>query len=349
MGINNVVRVEKDFLKVVDAALPQHQKVGRKQAQWLIDRVMEHGLTDLELEGMKGAFHAHRDAFDALADARLDTFLRKQAPKIVVEAPPEPAVVHGSSPDPSASDVSGASYGPSKGALIGVGGISATDPTQGEEGDCGLISSLSAIAAVAPKKLEKLFTPTGEGKWSVPFFIRKGNGFVKKSIEVDGDLPKKDGKPVYATSGEDGELWVSLLEKAFAKLRGGYDHLYAMYPETVMESLLGRHNRTIPLNTLDAEQAMKRLETWTKQKCAIVASSCPKGESHGKALKKIVADHAYALLRVYRQDGVPMVELRNPWGSYEPKKDGKDDGIFSLTIQEFLDNYLSIDVTPTQG
>ena len=47
MKVNDVARVEKDFLKVVDAT--PSQKVARTRAQWLIDRVLEHGITPSEI------------------------------------------------------------------------------------------------------------------------------------------------------------------------------------------------------------------------------------------------------------------------------------------------------------
>ena len=348
MKVNNVLRVEKDFLKVVDAAIAGHTQVPRTKALWLIDRVLEHGITPYELEGFDGAFQAHHDRFDPLAEARLAGFIRR-APKILTPDVPSPVVKHGKVVDPGvdSEDLHTASYQPTSGAVIGPGGVKPTDPEQGNEGDCGLISSLSAVASVNPQRIADLFKVNAAGNLEVRFYERSGKKWKRVAVEIDGDLPKKDGKLVYASTATKGSNWVSLIEKAFAKQRGGYEHLYAMYPETVLEALLGHENRTIPVNLLSPEQAYQRLSTWLEKKCAIVASSSPKGQSDGKPLANIVEDHAYALLRVYEQNGVQMVELRNPWGSFEPGSDGKDDGIFSLTIPQFLANYLSIDVTPT--
>jgi Calpain family cysteine protease len=49
----------------------------------------------------------------------------------------------------------------------------------------------------------------------------------------------------------------------------------------------------------------------------------------------LVADHAYTVLDAYERSGVRYVQLRNPWGQFEPKGHGKNDGIFEMTLSAF--------------
>lgn len=58
-------------------------------------------------------------------------------------------------------------------------------------------------------------------------------------VVIDDYLPvKSDGKPVFATS-SDGELWVSLLEKAWAKLHGTYARMEGGLPSFAASHIMG--------------------------------------------------------------------------------------------------------------
>lgn len=68
-----------------------------------------------------------------------------------------------------------------------------------------------------------LFCP--QGIYTVRFNIEG----AWKPVVVDDYLPCKKknggGEPAFATSNKPGELWVSILEKAYAKLHGCYEAL----------------------------------------------------------------------------------------------------------------------------
>ena len=59
-------------------------------------------------------------------------------------------------------------------------------------------------------------------------------------LTIDDRLPcDKEGSPIHARSGVAGELWVPLVEKAFAKLLGGYDALRMGYLPHALRALTG--------------------------------------------------------------------------------------------------------------
>lgn len=65
---------------------------------------------------------------------------------------------------------------------------------------------------------------------------------IWKLIEVDGFIPvKPDGKaPVFSRCREgDEELWVILLEKAYAKAYGCYEHIVGGQPYEAIKDLTG--------------------------------------------------------------------------------------------------------------
>ena len=77
-------------------------------------------------------------------------------------------------------------------------------------------------------------TVNAAGIYLVNLFV---NG-VETPVIVDDWLPTKFGRPAFASSGED-ELWVCLLEKAWAKLHGSYCATEGGLPTMASTHLLG--------------------------------------------------------------------------------------------------------------
>src|SRR5438477_12844980 len=69
------------------------------------------------------------------------------------------------------------------------------------------------------------------------------------------------------------------------------------------------------------------------------------GSSEGK--EGIVSYHDYTILGTEEKDGQQFVILRNPWGNFEPGNDGKDDGVFKLSYEDFKKYFFSVDVAKT--
>ena len=86
--------------------------------------------------------------------------------------------------------------------------------------------------------MEALFTTkqiNSAGIYLVKFFLN-GN---ETPVVVDDYLPcKPDGTPAFASS-RDGELWVSVLEKAWAKLHGTYARTEGGLPCFACSHLVG--------------------------------------------------------------------------------------------------------------
>ena len=58
--------------------------------------------------------------------------------------------------------------------------------------------------------------------------------------ETYNKLSRHGGKGLYfARSGTEGETWVPLIEKAYAKLHGNYESLVGGYPSEAVEDLTG--------------------------------------------------------------------------------------------------------------
>ena len=111
----------------------------------------------------------------------------------------------------------------------GKGDDNAIDPNdvkQGYLGDCYFLAAIQAIAQSNPSALKKLIKDNKDGTYEVTLYVYKYLVSWNRSpikITVDTNVPHVKGtiQPVYAGKG-DNELWVLLLEKAYAVYEGSY-------------------------------------------------------------------------------------------------------------------------------
>jgi hypothetical protein len=116
-----------------------------------------------------------------------------------------------------------AAYAKSSGTLF-VDGITVADVNQGTAGDCYLIAAMGGLAATKPSALQSLFVENaavGEARtWGVRFFDANGKAHW---VTVNDMLPVPEaGGTTLAYAGSankalNGEIWVPLLEKAYAQ------------------------------------------------------------------------------------------------------------------------------------
>ena len=111
-------------------------------------------------------------------------------------------------------------------------GIGAQDVKQGKLGDCWFLSTLATLAA-QPDKIRECFcieeddTLLGsKGLWDQCkqygiVVCRFMKNFEWYYVIIDDRIPvfDKSGKPVFAHGYDENELWVPLIEKAYAKLQ----------------------------------------------------------------------------------------------------------------------------------
>ncbi|XP_035222772.1 calpain-3-like, partial [Stegodyphus dumicola] len=122
-----------------------------------------------------------------------------------------------------------------------IDGVSRHDIVQGVLADCWFLSSCAAVAQ-RPDLMEKVIPSnqplSGEGyKGIVTFrFWRFGHWIT---VYIDDLLPTKKRKLIFSRSSEPREFWVSLLEKAYAKLHGSYEALEGGHAMDALVDLTG--------------------------------------------------------------------------------------------------------------
>ena len=111
------------------------------------------------------------------------------------------------------------------------------DVQQGTLLDCYLLSVLSAIARTQPHLLYERIQPLSNGNYRVTLYRRSRGSYSPVTYEVTPTFPTAG-----AASGDNGEIWVQVMEKAFAMHNGNsYENLDgAANPATPMGQFFGR-------------------------------------------------------------------------------------------------------------
>jgi len=258
-------------------------------------------------------------------------------------------------------------------------GVNPTDLNQGALGNCYLVSSIAALAEY-PKLIHRLFDIDYVNEFGL-YVIWINVAGIWKQIILDELLPaaKTDsGILQIFTHTNDAEIWVSLLEKAYAKAFKGYANIIGGLPASALRDLTGAPCKTIPLSSHISQsmldQAWEELRMADGKGYLMCASSLPHTSStqHLSDYNGLVFGHAYTIIRTFAgfcldngvEKEVRLVQLRNPYGRKEwqgewrdndskwatvKSNDGnspqvKDDGIFWMSIEDLAESFRSVAV-----
>ncbi|KAJ6387737.1 hypothetical protein OIU77_026335 [Salix suchowensis] len=198
------------------------------------------------------------------------------------------------------------------------GAANPSDVCQGRLGDCWFLSAVAVLTEVS-RISEVIITPeyNEEGIYTVRFCIQ--GDWVP--VVVDDWIPcESPGKPAFATSRKGNELWVSILEKAYAKLHGSYEALEGGLVQDALVDLTGGAGEEIDMRSAQAQIDLASGRLWSqllrfKQEGFLLGAGSPSGSDVHISSSGIVQGHAYSLLQVREVDGHKLVQIRNPWAN----------------------------------
>lgn len=150
-----------------------------------------------------------------------------------------------------------------------------------------------------------------------------------QTVRVDDYFPCKfNGDTIYARA-HGPELWVLLLEKAFAKACGDYDALRSGWAYEALMNLTGAPTTKIFFDDDRTKADIENGKFWRfiwqmdQENNLITCSTAGEDkwtEGGGTPVggPGLVSGHAYTLIQVRNtSSGHRLVQIRNPWGSFE--------------------------------
>lgn len=243
-----------------------------------------------------------------------------------------------------------------------VDDTSSNDVIQGQLGDCWFLGALAVMGAHS-NLLRQCFWKFDSFKNYGLFVVRFFKGCEVIFVIIDDRIPVKnrDGKVIFAMCKDPNELWVPLIEKAYAKLHGCYKALIGGYSHNALADMTGFSPRLMVLKpgftgyseSLDKEEVWKMLWRYKQWNCLMGTSI----QSSPKANHKVEAEaglglhmgHAYSFLdlNTIQVDGkdVRLVKLRNPWGrgEWEGAYGDRSEERERQEINEELEKYFEVD------
>lgn len=193
-------------------------------------------------------------------------------------------------------------------------GIDPNDIRQGILGDCYLLCSFSVLAE-RPKLIKRLFiTEQYNEEGCYALWLNDDGSW--RSIIVDDYFPcTPHGGPAF-TKTNGPELWVLLLEKAYAKIYGGYDVIEGGVPPYALRDLTGAPYDFLESN--DPQELWNFIKESDDRKYLITCYTKNAQTREERNPLGIVSGHAYSILdakEVHTIEGTErIIQIRNPWG-----------------------------------
>ncbi|XP_075042921.1 calpain-1 catalytic subunit-like isoform X2 [Mixophyes fleayi] len=256
-----------------------------------------------------------------------------------------------------------------------VDGATRMDVCQGNLSNCWFLSAVACLS-LYPKLLEQV-VPVGQdfrdgydGRFRFQFW--QYGQWVE--VVVDDLLPtvqvqdngRTQYKLLFMHSTDKGEFWSSLLEKAYAKLKGGYSALQMGFAGEALEDMTGGVVQSCATN-VPVSELWSHLNNML-QRGALICCGNTQGEIETSNLMGILSHHMYSVTgtkEVQTLDGsVCLLRIRNPWGHTEwigPWRDGGsewqtvtdpelsenvilEDGEFWMAVEDFQENFHILEI-----
>jgi len=209
---------------------------------------------------------------------------------------------------------------------------------QGEVGNCWFISAMSVVVATDPEIIKQRFVASyPELGCFVLNFFKFGNWIeviVDDRLLVSGGKFRggyTDGNLVFCRNGGDektgnpsNEIWAAIMEKAYAKLHGGYANIDGGFYETGVSDLCGANPFRISKG-MTASDLFKKVNANRDNGVKVLMGAGTPGTGEEKMSNGLVSGHAYGVLDLLKKENAPILcKIRNPWGA-----DGEWNGAWS--------------------
>ena len=206
--------------------------------------------------------------------------------------------------------------------------IRGNDVTQGVLGDCYWLSALATMAESNPDVIRNAIKDNRDGTYDVTFYDQNRQPYL---VHVNNTFPvsRRSGSTPFArfsdvSRNNKQELWVQVMEKAWAKAKGGFGFAEGGYGAPAMEALTGKPSTSYslrpnptnaPANTVGVLD-WRTLEDAARRRYAITVGSVKKDAAQTNPFYQgpnpVVAQHEYFISAVDPEKRT--ITVRNPWG-----------------------------------
>jgi len=250
--------------------------------------------------------------------------------------------------------------------------IEPNDIKQGLLGDCWLMCALASLAE-RPQLVKRLFVTSEVTPYGI-YRIRLCKNGEWQTVSIDDYFPCAPfDTPIFSRS-HGNELWVLLVEKAYAKLHGNYMLLKGGWAREGMLDLTGCPTLGYDFQSEEVKEMVEEDLLWPllrqfDQEAALISASTPGedrwSESRGQDRKGgLIGGHAYSVIQIREAFSQRLLNIRNPWGNFEwdgawsdksplwtdrmksalkPVLD-ENDGTFWMNYEDFLKNFQSVTI-----
>ncbi|KAF7218705.1 calpain-9 [Nothobranchius furzeri] len=201
-----------------------------------------------------------------------------------------------------------------------IDGASRLDICQGKLSDCWVLSAIASLS-VHPSLLKKVvpLNQSFQDDYNGSFIFRFWQYGQWEEVRIDDFLPTQENQLIYLSSPERQEFWSSLLEKAYAKLKGGYRALDMGFPHEAMVDMTGGVAEVFSVSSMSRN--LPDFLSYLLFKGALINCASNRGSLEQKNDLGIMFRHAYSLTAVEKvkttHGVVDLVRILNPWGGTE--------------------------------
>ena len=195
---------------------------------------------------------------------------------------------------------------------------------------------MSALACLAerPSLIERLFVTKEVNQHGI-YRVKLCKNGEWVTVTIDDYFPCFPlGEPLFSR-GQGNELWVLILEKAYAKLHGNYFNLRGGFANEALIDLTGCPARTYIIEEENLEELWENIRIGDEEGYLLCASTVgedrwiEQGVVEDEDSNGQLPGHAYSILQVKEVcvsggQSYRLLNLRNPWGNFEWKGDWSD-------------------------
>ena len=139
---------------------------------------------------------------------------------------------------------------------------------------------------------------------------------VWRGVEIDDLMPVDEYGRLLTAYSNKGKLWVSLIEKAYMKVHGGYE-FNGSNSSRDLYTLTGWLPEKVNLKTCDREKIFERIKNGYRTNDCLITIGTGLVENEDRV--GLVQGHAYGVLEIMEHKGIKMLLVKNPWGKFSWK------------------------------